>query len=683
MQRSQLPVVALALSIVASLAFVPVGSAGALAAASGLDAATFGGDSGLSPSQDGQARERAGNVTGHPGIDVSVPENEVTPGESLALDLVVLNDGNVTNGSTSNPQLEGTVTTARAVRVRVGDHDAPLDVSTNERAIARLPDGSSVPVQFAMTVDRDAEPGRYTLPVNVTYNYTRSVDPATGATNRTQTSKTFDVTVVVREAASFQVTDVDSSARVGATGTVDVTFRNTGTAVARNASVTLSSRNGDVTFGGTASSSRFVDGTWAPGETRTVSYRVRAAPTASQQRYAFDAAVVYEDDEGATRESSTLSLGVTPAREQTFAVVSSSTTVAVGGDGNVTLTVRNEGPVDVRDATVTLESLSSDVVFGGPATASQYVGRWDANETRTITVEATAVPDAATRNYTVRASVGYEDGEGDPGESGALQFGVRPGPERVTFAAGEVSSDLRVGEEGTLTGTITNTGEGTATNVVVVFETRNRNVSPLETEYAVGSLAPGESATYAFDVEVSEAARAGPRQFTLRPTFRDTGDDRREGESFDVRERVRPDRAVFDVTVDNATVKRGESTRFEVVVTNAGNETLRDVSAQLFADDPVSVDDSDAFASRIRPGESRTLAFEVSAGGDAMPKQYPVEIDFQYVDGDGDTLLTDGQKLPVEVTEPADDGGGPGLVPVLLGALLAVALAAAYLRFGR
>ncbi|MFC7194218.1 hypothetical protein ACFQL4_05335 [Halosimplex aquaticum] len=81
-------------------------------------------------------------VTGHPGIDVSVPDTDFQPGEQTSLSVVVLNDGNVTSGSLSNPQLEQQVTTARAVRVSVDDdHDAPVTVKTNERAIAQLPTG--------------------------------------------------------------------------------------------------------------------------------------------------------------------------------------------------------------------------------------------------------------------------------------------------------------------------------------------------------------------------------------------------------------------------------------------------------------------------------------------------------------------------------------------------------------
>ncbi|QLH81850.1 COG1361 S-layer family protein [Halosimplex pelagicum] len=684
MQRTQLFVVA---SVALLLAASPV--AGAVTDQGVSDPAETGALSGApgpaeASAAAAQQQQQQDNVTGNPGIDVSVPDTDFVPGAQTALQVVVLNDGNVTNGSLSNPQLEQQVTTARALRVSVGEHDAPLTVNTNERAVARLPDGSSAPVEFRMEVDRSAQPGTYRLPINVSYNYTQSIDPETSEYNRTSTTRNFTVDVTVEEAAQFRVTDVESTARIGATGTVDVTMRNTGTAVARNASVALTSQNADMTFGTSASSTRYVGGAWAPGETRTVSYRVNAAESASRQQYAFGATVNYEDEDSTPMESNSISLGVTPAREQTFTIVDSESDVAVDDDGPVTITVRNDGPIDVRDASVSVTSGSPALTFGGSTTASEYVGTWAANETREIAVEATATPEAESRTYSLQASVSYEDGEGDPGESGTLQFGVRPDPEvEYEFDASNLSSTLRVGEEGTLSGTITNVGDARADSVVVVFESESQSVSPLEREYSVGNLRVNQSKEFAFDVEVSESGEAGPKQFTLRPTYRNADDERSEAESFDTRLRVRQQRDAFDVSVVNGTVERGAGRVLEVTVTNVGEEPVSDVSAAMYADGPISVDDGEAYADEIPAGESETLAFDISTGSDALTKSYPVEMDFQYDEADGDTTLSSGYTFAVDVTEPEDSGGGLP-VPAVVGALVVLALlVVGYLRYGR
>jgi hypothetical protein len=120
---------------------------------------------------------------------------------------------------------------------------------------------------------------------------------------------------------------------------------------------------------------------------------------------------------------------------------------------------------------------------------------------------------------------------------------------------------------------------------------------------------------------------------------------------------------VFEVETD-ASVGAGGSTRFEVRLTNNGDEPVTDVSAKLFADDPISVSDDEAFVDEIGPGETATVTFSIDAAGSATPKVYPVSLDFQYDEPDGDTKLSDTYRVPVEVTESQ---GGGGILSLLLG----------------
>lgn len=621
------------------------------------------------------------DIEGHPVIGVSVPDNEVRPGEETSLNMVLVNDGNVTSGSLENPSLEDRVTTARALKVRIeDDHDLPISVQTNEQAVASLPDGQSAEAAFEISVADDAEPGTYDLPVNVTYNYTQGIDTGSADYNRTNESKTMDVEFVVEESPVFEVTDVDSNARVGATGTVAVTMENTGADAARNASVALESENGDLTFGQSATATRYVDGVWEPGENRTVEYRLTTADTANPRPYSFTSTVTYDNEQGNTREATPVTLGIAPQAEQQFAVVNASSAVAAGDTGDVDLTLRNEGPLTVRDASVTVSSDNGAIVFGESASTTQYVGEWAPNETRTVSVEATATGDAEARNYTLQASVDYEDTEGDSATSDPATFGLAVGPEQ-SFAADEFESTLRVGQEGTVSGTIENTAETPADSVVVVFDTENQNIDPLEREYSVGTMEPGETADFSFDVEVSDAAEAGPRQFSFHTEYRNQNGDRRESDSFDARLEVGEKQSVFDLTVENATVERGGSRVLDVTVTNAGDETLSDISAQVFADSPISVADDEDFVSELEPGESENLRFEISAAGTALEKTYPIEMDFQYDESDGDTKLSDTYNVPIEVVEPEDSGGLPTSVVLLVLVVLLAVGAIGYRRY--
>jgi hypothetical protein len=374
----------------------------------------------------------------------------------------------------------------------------------------------------------------------------------------------------------------------------------------------------------------------------------------------------YETD---TR-TETLNVRVSIEERARFEVVNASTDVPVGDSGPVTLAIENTGSETARNANVVLESSNADLVFSGSPSASAFAGRWEPGETRNVTVEGTFTEGATVRNYALGATVNYKNANGAARESDRLNFGVTPREEQ-SFDVRNLTSTLRVGDEGTLEGRVVNTGETSADDVVVNFETSNPNINPLETEYALGNLDPGESATFAFDAEVTDSADAGPRLVTFGVRYRNGAGERREAESLDRRAEVEPDRKSFALRGVNASFEPGDSGEMRVELTNNRNETVRDVSAKLFADAPVSASNSEAFVSELGPGESETLTFGVGVAGDAIAdKTYPVKMDFRYETPDGDAQISQTYQVPVQVTPAEDDGGLLGGNGLLVGVLL-------------
>jgi hypothetical protein len=615
----------------------------------------------------------AADVIGSPVLDVTPSDSSVVPGEERTLELTVTNSGRVRDGSNQNPGLNDRVTTARGLTVTVDDADVPISVEPETRAIGTLPEGATA-VSYTMTVEEDAEPGTYEVPVEAEYRFTNIITQPDGDEITLTRDTTFDVELEVEDAAQLEVVDVDSQARVGATGTVAVTVENIGTETASATAVRLESRNPAMTFGESATASRQI-GAWEPGERRTVEYRVRTARSAGSQPYTFEAVAEYEDSDGFTQTTRTESLAVTPREEQTFAIESTESTVAVGDSGTVTVEMRNAGPIPVTDASVALTSNSPDITFAGSESATRFVGAWEPGETRTVAYEVTATDDADTRSYSLSAQVTYQDREGDTGTAPARSLGVVPEPEQ-SFAIEDLSANLRVGDDGTLEGTVRNTGDLDVRNAVVVFETDRPTVTALETEAAVGDLEAGESAAFSLPIEISESAEAGPQQYSLVVQYRNQDGDQRTSDSIDVRQEVGPDAKKFGLETSGATVKPGSGTALEVTVTNRGDERFSDLSVKMFTDSPMSADDDEAFISDLAPGESETIRFSVGAEGSALAKNYPVSLDFQYDDPDGDTKLSDTYRIPVTVEQ--SENGGPSIL-LIGGALLGVVGAGTYL----
>jgi len=500
----------------------------------------------------------SGTVIGRPTVEVFTSTTEVEPGTRTDLDLVISNDGRLNRGGPA--EYEQRVTTARGVTVDVDAGGTPFEVNTGPVAVGEAPRGTTAVDPISLTVPEDVEPGRYRIPVTVSYSYTVSVEYNTVGSpeyNDLTSEKTRYITLRVRDQPQFDVVESTSTTQIGDTGTVTVTLENDGTRTARDASVALSSATDELTFGSGSTSSTGYVGAWEPGTNATVAYTV-----------------TFDDD-------------------------------------------------------------------------------------------------AALRNYSLSATVEYQDTDGIARTSESLAVGVRPGREQA-FALRDTEATLRVGEDGRFTGTVVNRGPDTARQPVVLFRSSNPNVNVESTEYALETLEPDEAGEFAFDVTISDAASASTQQFNVSVRYRNARGDVRLSDPLNERVAVQPQRDRFSVEAVNRTVVAGGTTTLELRVTNEGDEPLSDVEAKAFVQSPLSSDDDEGLVPALAPGESETFVVSLSAGGSALEKTYPVAIDFQYELPDGDTEVSKTYRVPVSVEQR--EGGGLPFLPITVGALAVTGL---------
>ena len=599
------------------------------------------------------------DTRGEPDLSVELPDNRVTAGEVTTLELQVSNSATVESGSRDTADIQR-VTSARGVRVRFRADGAPFEVRTNARLLGTVADGAVVPAPFEVVIDEDAEPGNYRVPVYVDYEFTERIGTNDEFRDTDAVDETLYVRVKVVEEARFEVVETETDAAVGGSGTVRMTVENTGSAAAGDATLTVRSTNPSLTFGGSPTADTHV-GDWESGERRTFAFGATVAGNAEPRSLALQSTVEYDDVDG-VRTTESFTTGVTPAGEGTVRVVAAGTTAAPGDTGRLTVELENTADRTLRGARLELRSPNAALTFGGSPTVTAFVGEWAPGETREVTVDSTFAEGAEEQAYAVDATVTYDATDGRTASTRTVTFGARPAAEQ-SFSLGGTDATLRVDSEGTLTGTVSNDGPAAAENAVLVLEDPGSNVDATEREFALGDLAAGQATEFSYEVEVSSSARSGPRQFTYRLRYDDADGDTRQSDPLYARHEIAPSRQVFSVETD-ASVETGGSTQLEVRVTNNGDERVSDVSAKLFADSPVSVSDDEAFVDAIEPGETETLTFTIGAAGSANPKVYPVSLDFQYDEPDGDTKLSDTYRVPVEVTERQ---GGGGILSLLAG----------------
>jgi len=241
------------------------------------------------------------------------------------------------------------------------------------------------------------------------------------------------------------------------------------------------------------------------------------------------------------------------------------------------------------------------------------------------------------------------------------------------FRVTDVDSTLRVGEEGEITGNLTNVGGEDATNAQVDFVPESENIIALETDVAVGDVPAGESREFSIPVEVGSEARSVEKRFDLPVTFRDENGIRAADDDPEFLVDIAEKRDEFTIEAVNRSITAGSTQALTFEVTNNRDEAVTDVEAKLFTNDPLDSDDDEAFIESLEPGESETVVFGLSAESGATAKTYPVSVDFRYDDERGRSKLSESYRVAIDVTE-ADDGGLP-TIPLLIGLVIAGAAA--------
>lgn len=316
-------------------------------------------------------------------------------------------------------------------------------------------------------------------------------------------------------------------------------------------------------------------------------------------------------------------------------------------DGRVAVTVRNEGTETASDAELRLRGDGSLV----PRTNGVALGTLAPGETATAAFRVGVGDVEAPGTHGLRFRMRYEDENGVVSETadrtGAVAVGR--GPE---FDVTATTESLYVDSEGAVAFRVTNAGDVAATDARLSLGESSLLV-PLTGQVSLGTLAPGESATARFKIEVADRALPGEYPAALTVHHNDRYGEPVPSDTYTVPVRVGPETTVE--TSGDPSIAAGATGTVRFTVTNAGEEPMRDAVVRINTDSPFETDDDTAYVGTLGPGESRTVTFTVSVDGAATPKAYAVDTTVKYDNAFDRRVVTDVESTSVRVTEP--EGG--------------------------
>lgn len=416
-----------------------------------------------------------------PRFETSVSEPRLTPGTENVLTVALEN---------VDEDVDDRVKTAENVRVEAAAGETPFDVVSGVQRVGTMPDGEPRDVSIRLIVPRSAPAGEYRIPLSVTYEYDG---------DERETTTVF-AGVTVPERPIFEVRNVSGSTAVGETGTVAVTVENNGSATAWDSTLRLATESASIAVDGASATTRHV-GDLTAGENRTVTVDVTTLPNATPGEYAMSVTPTYLDDNGVESSDGQLSIGLTPAPRQSFAL-GEVTTTGYGDTITVDSTVTNTGNGTVENAMATLSTIHQDVVVTD-GTAS--VGTLDPGESAPVSFELRRAPDASEKPRTFSATVRYQRDDDRWYRSAAVPVRIDLPESTDVLEVDPVNNTFGIDESNPFTVRVTNTGDEPLTDVHARLGVQPPYASNAPTSY-VSSLDPGESALLRFEVTTSEDA---------------------------------------------------------------------------------------------------------------------------------------------------------------------------------
>ena len=433
-------------------------------------------------------------------------------------------------------------------------------------------------------------------------------------------------------ASAFRTAGVTPGAAMATTATFEST----------NAPVTL--RTGEQSVG-----------TISPDGQRTAALDLEVAENATPGTYRIPVALDYQYVRAVSVDNEETFVTRRDVTRRTYVTVRIESAVRLGiesvrgenlhakEDGRVVVTVRNEGTETATDAELLMEG--SDQLT--PRTNGLSVGTLAPGETATAAFRVGVSETESTDTYAVPFRLRYEDSNGVVRES-QVRTGRVTVADAPTFDLSATTTDLYVDSTGAVTLSVTNTGDRPVTNARALLAPMEP-FSPLSTSASLGTLAPGETATAKFKLEVADRAIAQdyPLEFTV--AYEDAYRETVESDPLTVPVTVGPEMTVD--TSGSPTVAAGSTETIDVTVTNTGEGTMTDAVARINANTPFETDDDTAYIGELGPGESTTVTFTVSVDGAATPKTYSLDTTVKYDNSFGRTVVTDVEPTAVEVTE--------------------------------
>lgn len=346
---------------------------------------------------------------GNPELSATIAgTNEFMPGADAGLTIIISNSGLNTH-KIVGPSIidrDDLPNTAKLATVALKNKDSPFTIKTDPQFVSDIPGGAARDVTFNVKVADSAEPGTYDLALEVAYTYLREAEVyGQDLLRYNYQDKTVVLPLTVRVTPDLRVEVLDvrsESLNVGTEGYVYMTLKNIGHDAGKSA-IAKVVRNGASPLIPTDGSAYL--GTFEPGETVDVKFKVSVSDNAEPQSYPLDVVIAYEDYEERPVTSKAVTVGLPVGGKIDFEVVSSPAVLHPGDKDILEVVYKNSGAAKVYNAQARISAV--DPFTSNDDTA--YLGDLAPGETATAKFEVSVDSGGTLKEYGIDSEIRYRD----------------------------------------------------------------------------------------------------------------------------------------------------------------------------------------------------------------------------------------------------------------------------------
>ena len=348
-------------------------------------------------------------TSGSPDMDVKISgTNEFEPGSDAALTVIVSNTGEVGTKIIQSDVVtrDDMPNTARLVTIDLLENGAPIKVKTDAQMLGSIYSGTTVPATFSITINKDAQPGTYTLNANLKYKYLYYAEQF-GTDAMTYTYKDVDelvpLKVKIKENMQLEISNLKTdSMNVGVEGYITMDVKNVGAETGHDTVIRLNRADGSAIVPTDASS--YV-GEFAPGDVANVKFKASVSNEGEAKTYPVLVYATYKDTNGKDKKSDTETVGVKVGGKVKFEITSEAGSFRPGQKGNLVITYKNIGDTTAYNAQARISAVK-------PFTSNDdtaYLGDIAPGESVTGVYKVSVASDATEKDYGVDTEIRYRD----------------------------------------------------------------------------------------------------------------------------------------------------------------------------------------------------------------------------------------------------------------------------------